>query len=112
MASVTVNLTGYSDFISTVFWFDAVSLGSTFALDGNPQSLTSVELVYAGSNAGRVTLRIDGDNNRFTAAFEATGLIIFEASDGEMLEVMIANADMFEPYSVDSDQLRRSRHVR
>ena len=46
-----------------------------------------------------MTLRIDGDNNRFTAAFETSGLIIFEASDGEMLEVMIANADISEPYS-------------
>ena len=116
MASVTVNLTGYSDFISTVFWFDAVSLGSTFALDGNPQSLTSVELVYAGSSDGRVTLRIDGDNNRFTAAFEATGRIIFEASDGETLEVTIGNADMAEPYSWtptnSADVIAFANHVR
>ena len=47
---------------------------------------------------GQVQIAIDGTNNRLTAEFEAAGRIVFEASDGETLEVMIANADMQEPY--------------
>ena len=53
--------------------------------------------------------RVSGTDSSFhIAEFEATGRIIFEASDGEMLEVMIANADMSEPYmpGLASDQLR------
>ena len=46
-----------------------------------------------------MTISIVGTNNRFTPEFEATGLITFEASDGEMLEVMIADADMTETYA-------------
>ena len=62
------------------------------------QTLGSVQLKETSMPLGQVTLEIDGTNNRFTSAFEATGRIIFEASDGEMLEVMIADADMSEPY--------------
>ena len=36
---------------------------------------------------------------QFTADFEASGLLTFEASDGETLEVMIADADMTETYT-------------
>ena len=43
-------------------------------------------------------ISISGINRRFTPAFEASGQIIFEASDGETLEVTIGNADMSEIY--------------
>ena len=102
MASVTVNLTGYFTFsfqsASWVGWSDDVSLGSTFDLTGATQTLDQASLSYAGANSGRVGIAILGTNNRFTPEFEADGRIIFEASDGEMLEVMIANATMTEEY--------------
>ena len=99
MASVTVNLTGY-DGAGTfnISWDDHASLGSTFDDGGAVQTLTSVRLRDAGGSAGRVDLILLGANMRFTPAFESTGRIIFTASDGETLEVMIANADMTEPY--------------
>ena len=55
-------------------------------------------LRYGTASAGQVALNLLGTNNRFTPAFEATGRIIFTASDGEILEVTIGNADMDEPY--------------
>ena len=56
--------------------------------------------------SGQVFISIIGTDNRFTPAFEASGTIIFEASDGETLEVMIADADMSEPYHVGSSGQR------
>ena len=55
--------------------------------------------MFAGVTGWQGRPTILSGNNGFTAEFEATGRIIFEASDGEMLEVMIANADMTEPYN-------------
>ena len=55
--------------------------------------------LYNAGPPGQVQLSIVGTNNRLTAAFEASGLLTFEASDGETLEVMIADADMSEPYT-------------
>ena len=119
MASVTVALTGYSDQASaTIGWLDDVSLGATFDANGALQTLTSIFLYYAdgGLGAGSVSIQIDGTNNRFTPAFEATGRIIFEASDGEMLEAMIADADMTEPYqwtpSNAAEVITFANHVR
>ena len=88
--------------LSTEFivWSDNADLGDTFSADGNDQELTQVILYFGGTNAGLVNISIVGTDRRFTADFEATGLIIFEATvDGETLEVMIADADMTEPYS-------------
>ena len=99
MASVTVNLPFLDALGRTFRWIGDVDIGSAFALNGNSQSLILVQTVYAGPSVGIVGLSLEETNNRFTADFEATGRIIFEASDGEMLEVMIANADMTEPYS-------------
>ena len=110
MASVTANLTNYSEITNSigtrVSWQNAVSLGTTFSLDGNEQQLFRAELYYLegdGSTgnrlAGEVDLSLVGANNRFTTAFEATGRIIFEASDGETLEVVGFGGDMTEPYS-------------
>ena len=96
--SVTANLTGYQEFTNYIRWPDNVSLGSTFAADGTEQTLNFVDL-NNDSPAGRVSLAIVGFNRRFTTEFEATGLITFEASDGEMLEVQIADADMTETYA-------------
>ena len=96
MASVTVNLTGYSADPLRVQWTDEVSLGSTFALSGTEQTLQRAQLFFAGL-PGQVSISIE-DVSDFTAAFEATGRIIFTASDDETLEVMIADADMTEPY--------------
>ena len=99
MASVTVNLTGYFDNgLGTIAWNDDVVIGSTFDMFGSSQTLTQVRLFYSGGNVGQVNISIIGVNNRFTAEFEANGRIIFAASDGELLEVMIANADMTEEY--------------
>ena len=101
MASVTVNLTGFEEITAgAATWQDNVSLGSTFSdLNGEEQILQAFAIVAQGANAGMVQISITGAiNDRFTAAFEATGRIIVEASDGEMLEVMIANADMSETY--------------
>lgn len=96
--SVTVPLTGLSSFNNFIRWSDNQSLGSTFSASGAEQFLTTVDLNNA-SPSGQVYISIVGTNNRFTTAFEATGRIIFEASDGETLEVMIADADMTEPYT-------------
>ena len=98
MASVTVNLTGYSEFSTGIQWPDDVSLGPTFAANDMTQTLAFTNMRWGGGTPGRVVLAIDGDNNRFTPAFEATGRIIYESSDGETLEIMIANADMTEAY--------------
>ena len=97
---VTVNLTGAVLVASVIVrWADDVSLGTVFAADGGAQVLEDTRVHGTGSNnSGRVELHIAGSNDRFTIAFETSGRIIFEASDGETLEVMIANADMAEPY--------------
>ena len=97
VVSVTVPLTGVSVFTNYIRWSDNQSLGSLFSADGGDQTLTTVDL-NSGSPSGQVFISITGTNNRFTPAFEASGTIIFEASDGETLEVMIADADMSEPY--------------
>ena len=96
-ASVTVPLTGISVFTNYIRWSDNQSLGSLFSADGGDQTLTTVDL-NSSSPSGQVFISIIGTDNRFTPAFEASGTIIFEASDGETLEVMIADADMSEPY--------------
>ena len=73
-------------------------MGSTFDANGQEQVLTTVDLNNS-SPSGQVFISIIGFNNRFTPAFEASGRIIFEASDGELLEVTIGDADISEPYS-------------
>ena len=120
MASVTVNLTGYGILQSAiVLWQDNVSLGSTFDMDGTSQTLNQISLYYDeafGRQPGNVGIEILGLNDRFTAEFEATGRIIIEASDAETLEVMIANADMDEPYlwtpSNSAEVIAFANHVR
>ena len=99
MASVTVNLTGYGTFTNGVEWLDNVSLGSTFDPNGIAQELTYTAILSGSALAGQIQINLVGVDDRFTAAFEATGRIIFTASDGETLEVMIANEDMTEPYA-------------
>ena len=94
MATFTVNLTGYTATGTQIRWDDNVGLPATFDLGGNTQTLSQVIL----RTTGAVRLSILGTNRRFTPEFEATGRIIFAASDGELLEVMIANADMTEAY--------------
>ena len=96
--SVTVPLTGISTFTNYIRWSDNQSLGSTFDANDQEQVLTTLDLNNAGP-AGQVFISIVGSDNRFTPEFEATGRIIFEASDGEILEVMIADADMSEAYT-------------
>ena len=96
--SVTIPLTGATTSTNLIRWPDNQSLGSVFAADGSEQTMTFVTLYNAGPS-GQVQLSIVGSNNRLTADFEASGLLTFEASDGEMLEVMIADADMSEPYT-------------
>ena len=96
--SVTVPLTGIGLFTNYIRWSDNQSLGAVFDADGVGQTLTYAELNDA-SPTGRVGISIIGTNNRFTTAFEATGRIIFEASDGTTLEVVIADADTSEPYN-------------
>ena len=98
MASVTVNLTGYDDNQFRIRWNDDIDLGATFAADGVGQTFNQIELYDGTIEPGRVVISINTTNDRFTPAFEASGRIIIEASDGETLEVMIANADMTEPY--------------
>ena len=113
MASVTVNLTGVTVSNNAITWEDNVSLGSTFALNGNEQTLLRFRLF---SSNGLVNLSIDGSNNLLTAAFVSTGRIIVEASDSEMLEVMIADAAMSEPYewtpSNSAEVIAFANHVR
>ena len=82
-----------------IVWSDDVDLGSNFDRDGMGQTLTQTIMYFSGAQAGTVNVSIIGTNDRFTAAFEATGRFIFEASDGEMLEIQIADADMSEPYT-------------
>ena len=98
MATVTVDLGNATDETIRTRWADDVDLGATFDADGVGQTLTQTDLYSSGSFAGRVEVQIIGANNRFTAAFEATGRLIYEASDGETLEVTIGNADDSEPY--------------
>ena len=99
----------------SVSW-GSVSLGSLFAASGANQTLAFTELFYGGSTPGQVRLNLLLANDRFTPAFEATGRIIFEASDGETLEVMIADADMSEPYewvpTNSSEVIAFANHVR
>ena len=95
--SVTVPLTGVSVLPDYIRWTDNYSIGSLFSADGAEQILSLVDL-NSNDPAGRVVISISGINNRFTPAFEASGRIIFEASDGETLEVTIGNADMSEIY--------------
>ena len=95
--SVTVPLTGISVFTNYIRWSDNQSLGSAFDANGQEQVLTTLDLNNA-SPSGQVFISIVGTNNRFTPAFEASGRIIFEASDGELLEVTIGDADISEPY--------------
>ena len=95
MASYTVNLTGYTATGTQIRWDDNVALPTTFDDNGANQTLSQV--IIRQNN--QISLSILGTNRRFTPAFEATGRIIFTASDGETLEVMIANEDMTEPYS-------------
>ena len=98
MAEVTVDLTGYGSTSSSIHWTDDVSLGATFSAGGVEQVLGYVQLFFAGGVGGLVSIYINGTGNHFTPAFTATGRLIFEASDGTSLEIMIANADMFEAY--------------
>ena len=99
MASVTVPMTGYSAGSGLARWSDDVLLGATFDLGGQPQTFSQLSLGYQGAFVGRISLVLLGIDDRFTAAFVASGRIIIEASDGELLEVMIADADMSEPYT-------------
>ena len=94
MASVTVNLTGVQHATDRLTWLDDVSLGSIFSFDGDNIGLSH----FAVYDLGNVAIGLTGIGDRFTTAFEATGRIIAMSSDGETLEVMIANADMTEPY--------------
>ena len=98
MASVTVALTGYIETGQDIQWLDNASLGSTFDDNNQAQTLDFCQLFHSGFFAGRVALELVGVNRQFTPAFEASGRIIFEASDGEILEVQIADADTSEPY--------------
>ena len=94
-STVTVNLTGYTATATQIRWDDNVALPPTFDLNGANQTLSQV--ILRSTNA--VSISILGTNRRWTPEFEATGRLIFTASDGETLEVMIANADMTEPYA-------------
>ena len=70
--SVTVPLTGVSEFTNYIRWSDNQSLGSLFDANDAEQVLTYADLNNAGP-AGQVGLSIVGTNNRFTPAFEACG---------------------------------------
>ena len=65
-----------------------------FSSDGAEQTLDSLDLYFSG----QVGIAIVGLEHDFTPEFEATGRIIIEASDGETLEIQIANADMSDSY--------------
>ena len=94
MASITVDL-GAGVFVSNrIIWFQSSDLGPIFDANNEDQELSQVAIYTTGF----VTVSITGGNNRFTPEFEATGRFIFEASDGEMLEITIGNADMSEQY--------------
>ena len=100
MATVTVNLGTYSFDGVTVTWLGGgASFGDTFSASGSAQTLHQFTLTRSGTNAGRVILSIIDFIDDFTLAFEAVGRIIATASDGETLEVRIANADTGEPYT-------------
>ena len=99
MATVTVDLGAPVGLSSRIIWTQVVDLGPTFDADGVGQSLNQLSITFSGGNAGLIGLSISGVGNRFTPAFEASGRIIFEASDGEILEVTIGGADTSEPYS-------------
>ena len=94
MASVTAALTGYFVDSESIGWGTDVSFGSVFNVGNQDQVLSLMALWYDG----QVQMTFTGFAKEFTPEFEATGRIIIEASDGEILEVMIANADMAEPY--------------
>ena len=96
--SVTVNLTRYTQSSNYIGWTDSISIGSIFSLNDQDQELRTLRLAFVTGYTPGVYISILGSNNRFTAEFEASGRIIVEASDGEILEVMIANADMTEIY--------------
>ena len=120
MASVTVNLTGYVDFIQgtsgRVRWNDNVSLGATFARTNSIQILNRLGLGYAGSQAGRVGLEFVGADDDFTDEFESNGRLIFTASDDTTLEVTIGGSDTDEPYSWrptnETEVITFAQHVR
>ena len=99
MASVTVPLTSYLNepVSSQITWSDNQPIGSDFALDGVAQIIDHVALRYNAT--GFSFIRLVGTNNRFTTAFEASGRIIFTASDGETLELVGLGGDMSEPYN-------------
>ena len=97
--SVTVDLGAPVGLSSRIVWTQVVDIGSTFDADGVGQSINQLSLTFSGGNAGLIGLSISGVGNRFTPAFEASGRIIFEASDGEILEVTIGGADTSEPYA-------------
>ena len=94
----TVSLTGFTSGVTFIRWSDDQLLGSDFSLDGGDQTLSDAFMWYTGGAAGQVGIYLSGVNARFTADFEATGTFTFTASDGETLEVQIADASMTEPY--------------
>ena len=79
MATVTVALTGYTATATHIRWDDNVALPPTFDINGANQTLSQV--ILRSTNA--VSISILGTNRRWTPEFEATGRIIFTASDGE-----------------------------
>ena len=99
MASVTAALTGLTTSSTSMTWEDNVSLGTTFSIDGTEQELNRLRLWDSGGTAGQVHINIVGPNKDFTVAFEASGRIIIEASDGETLEIVGTGSDVTEPYT-------------
>ena len=97
--SVTVPLTGLVTSSTNITWEDNVSIGDTFAADGTVQTLNRLRLWDTGGTAGQVHVNIVGSLNDFTGAFEASGRIIIEASDGETLEIVGTGSDVSEPYT-------------
>ena len=93
-ASVTVALTGFVQQINAIQWQDDVGIGSNWSPSGDNQTLELVTITVTGG----VQLAVRFNENRFTAAFEATGRFIFTASDGETVEVVGTGGDMTEPY--------------
>ena len=99
MASVTINMTSYTANSDSIFWDNggiAISFGTVFSADGTNQNFTHLVLNAAAFPPGGVILNL---TRELTPAFESTGRIIVQASDGETLEVMIADADISEPYN-------------
>ena len=107
---VTANLFGYAEIVGTestsIVWDNDVFLGPYFAANGMDQTLNAVRLYLSNEVEGDGLVEIDilGLDNNFKAEFVATGRIIFHASDGEELEVMIADADMTEGLLVGAGQ--------